>query len=249
MPKTALTIFIYTLQFAFTAVAVPIGIAASYLLPQRPFLRIVQLWAQGLFLLMGKRIERTGVPPRERNGLLILVNHSSLYDIPAVMTIWPGVAWLGRDYLLRIPLFGRMLKRLNYIGVERDPTQSARRILNQALAGAAKFNIAVFPEGTRTLSGRLGEFKRGFVHIMRSGKLDVLPVTLTGFYQLKPKNRSTIDIRAPLRMIVGKPISYEELEWLSTQDILNRMREIIEMQLRAGRPYQEISAPSNVIER
>ena len=52
--------------------------------------------------------------------------------------------------------------------------------------------MAIFPEGTRTLDGKLNSFYRGFIHLLRTTEHDILPVTLSRFYKLKPKNRFSI---------------------------------------------------------
>ncbi|HAX94883.1 MAG TPA: hypothetical protein DCY25_13295 [Bacteroidales bacterium] len=56
----------------------------------------------------------------------------------------------------------------------------------------------MFPEGTRTLDGKINPFFRGFIYLMRTGNSDILPITLNGFYNLKPKNRLFIDFGSKL---------------------------------------------------
>ncbi len=234
MPSVLLTAAIFAVQFAFMAIMVPLGIAASYVAPKRLFLALVRIWARGLFVLMGKRLPIIGRERIPKNRFMIITNHASLYDIPAIMAVFPGVAWLGRDYLLRIPLFSRMLKRMNYIGVQRDPSKSGRRILRDAVNSAGKFTIALFPEGTRSLDGSLGRFKRGFVHIMRAAELDVLPVALVGMFDLKPKNRFSIRPQTPIRVVIGELLSFADLEPLSNEEILAIVEQGLRRTLEEG---------------
>lgn len=238
LPIALSTIFFYALMYAFTAVCVPLGILASYIAPRSLFSAGVQFWAHTIFALMGKRLHVQGrewIPASK--GYLIVTNHASLFDIPAIMAIFPEIAWLGREYLIRIPLFGHMLRRMNYIVVDDDPAKSVRKILQQAIAGAQSFTIALFPEGTRTMDGQLSEFKRGFIHIMRAAELDVLPVTLNGMFELKPKTRFSIDPFVRLRIVINKPLAYSELQNLPNEEILNRVKSILEADLIANKQW------------
>lgn len=221
-----LTLVIYAGLYGFTTVMVPIGIAASYAAPRPLFCFIVKCWARGIFVLMGKRLHITGRGRVPRRGFMIVTNHASLFDIPAIMAVFPDVAWLGRDHLLQVPLFGHLLKRMNYVGIGKDTTSSVRRILRQAVAGTSRFNIAVFPEGTRTLDGSLGEFKRGFVHILRAAELDLLPVRLKGMLELKPKDRFTIHPWVRLEVQIEQPLAFEQLKSLNNDEIVDKVKGI-----------------------
>ena len=226
-----LTLVIYAGLYGFTAVMVPIGIAASYAAPRPLFSFIVKCWARGIFVLMGKRLYITGQQRVPRRGFLIVTNHASLFDIPAIMAVFPDVAWLGREYLLQVPLFGHLLKRMNYVGIGKDTTASVRKILRQAVVGTTRFNMAVFPEGTRTLDGSLGKFKRGFVHILRAAELDLLPVRLNGMLELKPKNRFTIYPWVRLEVQIEHPLPFEELKSMKNEEILDKVRTIFQNHL------------------
>ena len=65
-------------------------------------------------------------------------------------------------------------------------------------------------------------------YLFRTREIDILPVTLNGFYDLKPKNRFYIDFGSRLEVIVHKPISREELLGLSDKEIIHKVRNVIE---------------------
>ena len=88
--------------------------------------------------------------------------------------------------------------------------------------------IAIFPEGTRTLNGNMRSFFRGFVYILRTSEADILPVTLNGFYALKPKNRFYINFGAKISVVINKPIGSAELKVRSDDEIITEMKNIIE---------------------
>ena len=88
--------------------------------------------------------------------------------------------------------------------------------------------VAIFPEGTRTLDGKLNSFYRGFIHLLRATENDILPVTLNGFYKLKPKNRFHIHFGSRLGVVIHPPIEGQELAPVSDREIMDRISTVIE---------------------
>jgi 1-acyl-sn-glycerol-3-phosphate acyltransferase len=87
--------------------------------------------------------------------------------------------------------------------------------------------VAIFPEGTRTLDGKINDFYKGFIHLFRTTEIGILPVTLNGFYKLKPKNRFYINFDSKLNVVIHKPIIKEELKDKSDIEIMDTVRTII----------------------
>jgi 1-acyl-sn-glycerol-3-phosphate acyltransferase len=185
-------------------------------------------WARGLFWLMGTHIHVYGREKIERGKkYIMLINHASIYDIPAIIAVFPRVSWLGRSYLTRIPVFGYFLRNTDYIPIDPGDREKSRAAINNSIAKADSLTIALFPEGTRTLTGELGPFKKGFIHIMKATNLDILPVTLNGMFRLKPKTRFIIDPRVRLEAVVSDPIPAAELINFTDQEILDRVKTTI----------------------
>jgi len=88
--------------------------------------------------------------------------------------------------------------------------------------------VALFPEGTRTTNGKINPFYRGFIYLYKSRDIDILPVTLNGFYEFKPKTRFYIDFSQRLEVIIHKPIKREELTDKTDRDVIERVRSVIE---------------------
>jgi 1-acyl-sn-glycerol-3-phosphate acyltransferase len=88
--------------------------------------------------------------------------------------------------------------------------------------------VAIFPEGTRTLDGKLNSFYRGFIHLLRATEHDILPVTLKGFYKLKPKNRFHIHFGSRLEVMIHPPLKGSEMALKSDTEIIDRISEVLE---------------------
>ncbi len=103
---------------------------------------------------MGKKLNISGVNHIQKGKrYLLLVNHSSFFDIKAVLAFYPEVSWFGREYLLNIPIFGRLLKVTDYVFMKEAGISNTKRMLNNLIKNSGKHTIAMFPEGTRTITG------------------------------------------------------------------------------------------------
>lgn len=159
---------------------------------------------------------------------ILVANHASLFDIVVIMSFYPGISWFGHERLLRIPLFGQILKMTDYVPF-KDPTyRNTKEMINQLVTRAKDHTVAIFPEGTRTLNGKINEFYRGFIYLLRTTEIDILPVTLNGFYKLKPKNRSYINFDSKLDVTIHKPIRREDLICKTDSEIIGTVKTIIE---------------------
>jgi 1-acyl-sn-glycerol-3-phosphate acyltransferase len=224
-----ISIPLFALLYFYTALVVLVAIVFVYLKLSRPVSFISHYWAKSVFVLMGKRFRVYGIENIDPGKKYILVaNHASLFDIVAIMSFYPGIAWFGHERLLKIPVFGKMLRLTDYIPFMKPGVNNTKYMMEQLSLKAARKTVAIFPEGTRTLDGNINEFYRGFVYLLRNTESGILPVTLNGFYKLKPKNRSYINFDSKLDVVIHKPISKEELVWKSDPEIIDEVRSIIE---------------------
>lgn len=224
-----ITTIIFPILYLFTAIIVFIILIFVGLHMKGPIRFLSQLWAKSIFLLMGKRFRVIGKENIRKDCRYILVaNHSSLFDIVAIMSFYPGVSWFGHERLLRVPLFGKLLLMTDYIPFKEPTVKNTRLMLEQLEQKATKQTVAIFPEGTRTLDGKISYFYKGFIYLLRTSDLQILPVTLNGFYNLKPKNRFYINFNSKLEVIIHKPIKKEDLVNKTDSEIIETVKNVIE---------------------
>jgi len=178
---------------------------------------------------MGVNIHVHGTEFLEKGkNYLLLANHTSLFDIMAIMAFFPNVSWFGREYLTKIPVFGSFLKSINYIPMVTANIRNTKVMLEKLVHNSKGLTIAMFPEGTRTLDGKMGNLRRGFIHVFRAAELEILPVTLSGLYELKPKTRFYIKFNAKVDVFIHQPIPKLSMVEKSDNEIISEVKEIIE---------------------
>jgi 1-acyl-sn-glycerol-3-phosphate acyltransferase len=224
-----ISILIFGILYFYTAIVVFIILIFALLHLKGPICFISQIWAKSVFLIMGKNFRVSGNENIDKEKRYILVaNHGSLFDIVAIMSFYSGISWFGHERLLKVPLFGKILQMTDYIPFKEPTYTNTRQMIEQLVHNSKYQTVAIFPEGTRTLTGNINQFYRGFIYLFRTRDIDILPVTLNGFYNLKPKNRFYIDFSSKLDVVVHKPIKKEELTGKSDCEIIERVKTVIE---------------------
>ena len=226
---TIISVPVFLYLYSYTAIIVLVILIQAHVRWKRGIRFVMSFWARSVFPLMGKRLHISGREHIEKTkNYILLANHASMFDIIAIMAFYPDVAWFGHERLLRIPLFKRMLIMTDYIPMRISTVKNTRNMLKGLEEKAGNKTVAIFPEGTRSLDGKLSSFYRGFIHLLRASGNDILPVTLNGFYKLKPKNRFYINFGSPLSVVIHPPIDSNQLIPASDREIMDRVSNVIE---------------------
>jgi 1-acyl-sn-glycerol-3-phosphate acyltransferase len=224
-----LTVLVFGILYVYTAIGVLLTLILSLIHLEGPVRIISQVWAKSVFIIMGKKINVKGLEHiRKEPRFLLIANHGSLFDIVAIMTLYPGISWFVHERLLKVPLFGKLLKMNGYIEFKEPNYRNTKEMIGQLVIRSKDQTVAIFPEGTRTLDGKINAFYRGFIYLLRNTEINILPVTLNGFYDLKPKNRLYINFDSKLDVIIHEPIKREELIMKSDIAIIETVKAVIE---------------------
>ena len=192
--------------------------------------RITKIWCKLLFFVGGQPLHIVGLENLDPNGkYLFVMNHASFLDIHAMLAVKPNMTWLSKKELLKAPLIGAGLKASGGIPIDREHfSESLDEACVRIKEAAPGFALGMFPEGTRTLNGNLGKFKRGFVRLLRGSDLELVPVTMNGFFRFRPKKGFFFHKIGRIEAIVHPPISQSETAKMSDDEVIAKVTEIIQ---------------------
>jgi len=226
-----LSLYIATHLFVFTVL--PVAILISYVNKARiPALK--RWFARSVFTIVGKQVRITGRENADPNGTYVIIaNYPSGYAGFALVGAFPRASLVAHAFLKNIPLLGQILRRLGTIFVRPGTAGRGRRALDFHLSGpTTRSSVIILPEGGRTPDGKIHRFRRGFIYFLRHSTMDLLPVTLNGFYQLKPAGRSYLDPRAQLEMVIHPPVSCAAIGRMNDAELLTTATGIIASKYR-----------------
>lgn len=227
------TLLAYTFLYPFTFLAVIIILVLNTFKCRKGIVAVIRFWALGSFVIIGKRYTIEGEENINKDRkYIILANHSSLFDIMGIMAIYPSSSFFGKAYLMEIPVFGKVLEVINYIPMKSSDLRNTKQMIEQLVKRTENQTVAIFPEGTRTTNGEMSTLRKGFLHVLKASKLDILPLSLVGFYNFKPKNKFCFNYGHKLSAKIHAPIPYAELEKLEDKEIIEKVQTIIESALK-----------------
>jgi 1-acyl-sn-glycerol-3-phosphate acyltransferase len=147
------------------------------------------------------------VPPR--GGVLLAANHQSYLDPLMIgLAVRRPLHYVARRSLFRFPPFALLIRALNAHPIEREGSDLAgvRVVLRCLHEGQA---VLIFPEGTRTRTGRLGPVKQGVSRIALRAGVPILPVLVDGTRHVwPPQNR--LPKSGEINIIFGSPVAPRE---------------------------------------
>jgi len=162
--------------------------------------------------IAGVQVTSEGFKDRsEYKSCLFIANHQSNLD-PAVLSLISPVnlKFLPKKQIFYIPILSTVLKRAGFFSVDREKKINAVEFLSGVIDKLKQGNCyCIFPEGTRTSTGKLQQFKRGAFLLAVRSHCNVVPVLIKGSYALMPKGQwyissGTIEVKICSPIDTGK---------------------------------------------
>ena len=174
--------------------------------------KVQQFWSRSFFWLMFLPVSVDGqehIVPGQ--SYVFVANHQSMFDVWLVYGWLPVIfKWLMKAELRKVPFVGTGCKAAGHIFIDRRSTKAAmeslKEVEKQLVNGVC---TVIFPEGTRSLNGEVGRFKRGAFQIAWDLGLPIIPLSLDGCYEVLPKGKPFV-YRAPVHMHIGEPIDLKQ---------------------------------------
>ena len=124
----------------------------------------------------------------DRNALpagpcVFVCNHLSNFDpmVTAVYLKKRRIIFISKESNFRLPIAGPFINKAGYLCIDREDPREAMKAVNGAIGRIADgISVGVYPEGTRSKTGELGEFKDGIFLIAKKAKVPVVVMTLSG---------------------------------------------------------------------
>jgi 1-acyl-sn-glycerol-3-phosphate acyltransferase len=168
--------------------------------------RCARMWASLILRTTGVKVRVSGLEHLEPGrSYVFAANHQSIYDIPILFASIPAqLRIVAKESLGRIPFMGWHLYRAGHLLVDRrnpgpDIVQKMRRLVSESSS------LIVFPEGTRSVDGQVGKFKKGSFLVAIDAGLPVVPVSVSGSRHIMMKGRLMV-CPGEVELIVHKPI-------------------------------------------
>jgi len=108
---------------------------------------------------------------------LMIANHQSFLDIMMTLMLHPKIVIMTNSWVWNSPIFGRVIRFVDFYPSDAGAENSLEHLQGLIDKG---YSIMIFPEGTRSKTGKIARFKKGAFYIAEHLKLDILPIIFHG---------------------------------------------------------------------
>lgn len=174
---------------------------------------IERAWARALLAIGGVKVKVEGLEKIKEDGSYVFVsNHLSYMDTPVALASIPvRFRFLAKRGLFQIPFLGWHLGRAGHIRVPREDARAAVKTMTLAaqIVREQGISLLIFPEGGRSRTGAMRDFKEGAAFIAIKAGVPLVPIALKGTREVLPFGSG--HVRAgKVTMRIGDPIATDQ---------------------------------------
>ena len=191
---------------------------------------VMRWWGSGIIRIGRWKVRVEGLSNLPAGGAILAANHQSLVDIPLFLAALPReVRFLAKRELGRIPLFGYAMEKAGNLFIDREDPRDAVHLVREATARISRGQmLVIFPEGTRSGDGTVGEFKPGAFFLARKTGAPLLPVLVDGGHKALPRGAFlfrpadlVVRVLPPVTADGGRSLSRNEMAYETRKRILS----------------------------
>ncbi|MFV0316276.1 MAG: lysophospholipid acyltransferase family protein [Microthrixaceae bacterium] len=170
------------------------------------------------------------LPANPRNPYVVVSNHESFVDILLITVLPWEMKWLSKREMFKVPFAGWLMKLSNDIPLDRGDSGSASRAMKRCreLLGR-KMSVMIFPEGTRSSTDEMRDFKDGAFRLAIDAQVPILPLVVCGTRPALRKHDWRMG-RSDAEVHVMEPVTTEGLGSHDVGELRDRVRSLIEAQ-------------------
>ena len=166
---------------------------------------------------------------KEDEPVILISNHQSNLDIPTLAGYLPLIfGFIAKKEMKTWPILSVWMKGLNCIFLDRKNARQGMKDMKDAIQMVKQGNsYVIFPEGTRSENGEVGEFKKGSFKLAIDSEVRIIPITIIGTYDIQSKKSLKIHGGKNVKVIVDNPIDYKNLRKEEQKQIHKSVNEIV----------------------
>lgn len=191
--------------------------------------RIARVWARACLRISGAQLTVRGAENLTKHPVAVYAaNHTSYMDTPVIFASLPfQFRILAKKELWSMPFIGWYLNRSGQIPIDAaNPRATLSSLSGGVKALRSGMPLFVFPEGSRTPDGELQTFLAGAAFLAIRAQVPVVPVALSGVYDLLPMHTRHF-FPCAMTMTIGEPISTDGLTPRQTDQLTEQLRSTI----------------------
>lgn len=195
--------------------------AAEYLF------KIVAKWGKNCVKYSGSKVKVIGLDNLPEGNCLFVGNHQGLFDIPLILSeINKPMGFIAKIEMIKAPILAGWMKKMHCVFMDRSDIRASVKSINEGVDNLQNgYSMVIFPEGTRSKSTEIAEFKKGSMKMGLKADVPIVPLTVNGTFNILEE---TGFVRpAEVTLVISKPIYAKDLSKEEQGNLAETIKNII----------------------
>lgn len=173
---------------------------------------------------------------------VIIANHQSHLDLLCMMMLHPKVVLLTTDWVWKNPVYGLIIRFAEFYPVSDGYDKNVERLKKLVARG---YSVMIFPEGTRSETGKILRFHKGAFQLAQALDIDLLPIFIHGASHVMPKKDFVLR-EGQMYMEIGQRMKADELKSIEARALTSQFHKYYQEhfeEIRCQREHTEYVLP------
>jgi len=192
-------------------------------------------WGRVVLWATGSKVKVSGIANIPPGPVVVMGNHQSYFDIMLMLGyVEKPLSFIAKKELIKVPLISPWMTHLGCLFLDRRDVRQASQIFQLAVKKVqGGWSMVIFPEGTRSRSNELGEFKKGSMKLPIRANVPIVPVSIDGTFKIFEGNGNRI---GPAKVVLNifPPIMPQQYPDLDSGQVAEIVRDRVVHGLKLG---------------
>ncbi|WP_234118531.1 lysophospholipid acyltransferase family protein [Clostridium hydrogenum] len=194
--------------------------------------KIIMKWSRNMLKAAGVTVNVKGIENIPDEPCVFVSNHQGNFDFLAMLAyIDKSLGFIAKKEILKLRIVSSWMKKMHCVFINREDIRDSLNAINTGVENVKNgYSMAIFPEGTRSKSSNLGEFKKGALKLATKANAPVVPTIVDGSYKIFEDGHGKIK-SGTINVSFLKPIYIEEMDRSEKAKLPEILREKINTEL------------------
>ena len=169
---------------------------------------------------------------------VIMPNHQSMLDIPIIASMGINSLWISKREVLYLPIINLIILIRKDLLIKRGSLSDSKRMIKACRKALRNgISVTVFPEGTRTKTGAVGQLKEGAFVVAKLGNADIIPIIIDGSYDTThPRSGWGLKFPSKIDVHILDPIPFDSFRDDQVRDLKENVENVMKSYHKTLRP-------------
>ncbi|SMC24394.1 1-acyl-sn-glycerol-3-phosphate acyltransferase [Clostridium acidisoli DSM 12555] len=195
--------------------------------------KMVNGWARYTLKIIGVKVNIKGLENLPKENCLFVSNHQGNADFLVLMSeLDKHLGFLAKKEILKIPVIRTWMKEMHCVFIDRENIRESLKAINKGIENLNNgYSMLIFPEGTRSKSHKLGEFKKGSMKMALKASVPVVPLVIDNSFKVFEEGKGKLKASI-INMSILEPINVNDLTKEEKANLADIIKNKIEKELQ-----------------